>query len=141
VPAPVLLDEIVGTIVGEPEQAPHVTVAVAGTVNTGVVPLVHRYEIAALPVAVVAELGSILLPAPVFVMLITGDAVKNLHTPMTIALTVTEALSLACAAPPTNAPKTTTPMDDRRIILPFLIPLTRRPLWRPPSRDKIAVTA
>jgi hypothetical protein len=84
-----------------------------------------------LPVAVVAELGSILLPAPVFVMLITGDAVKNLHTPMTIALTVTEALSPACAASPINAPKSATPIDDRRIILPFLNPLTRRPPQRP----------
>jgi hypothetical protein len=39
-----------------------------------------------------------LLPEPVFVMLITGDVVKNLQTPMMVALTVTETLSLACAA-------------------------------------------
>ena len=58
--------------------------------------------IAALPLAVVAELGSILLPVPVFVMSTTGDDVKNLHTPTIVALTVTLTLSLACAAGATN---------------------------------------
>jgi hypothetical protein len=50
---------------------------------------------AALPVALVAELGSILLPVPVLVMLTTGAAVKNRHTPTTVALTVTLRLSAA----------------------------------------------
>jgi hypothetical protein len=72
VPAPVLLDVIVGVMVGVPEQAAHVTVAVAGTVKLGVVPFEQRYVIAALPVAVVVELGSMLLPVPVFVMFTTG---------------------------------------------------------------------
>src|SRR5882724_11337407 len=67
VPAPVLAEVTVGVIVGVPAHAAHVTVAVAGTVNVGEVPFEQRYRIATLPVAVVAELGSMLLPVPVFV--------------------------------------------------------------------------
>ncbi len=59
--------------------------------------------IAALPLAVVVELGSMLLPVPVFVMFTTGDEVKNLQTPITVALTVTLTLSLACAEPASKA--------------------------------------
>ena len=59
--------------------------------------------IAALPLAVVAELGSMLLPVPVLVMFMTGAAVKNLQTPTTVALTVTFTLSLAWAEPVPNA--------------------------------------
>jgi len=69
--------------------------------------------IAALPVAVVAELGSILLPVPVFVMLITGDDVKNLQTPTTVALTVTLTLSLAWAEPAPSAAKAVAMSSER----------------------------
>jgi len=108
VPAPVFAEVIVGVIVGVPVHAPQVTVAVAGTVKTGLVPLLQRYVIAALPTALVAELGSMLLPVPVFVISTTGAAVKNLQTPTTVALTVTETLSLACALPDASIPSAAT---------------------------------
>jgi len=53
--------------------------------------------IAALPLAVVAELGSILAARAVFVMFTTGADVKNLQTPTIVAFTVTLTLSLARA--------------------------------------------
>jgi hypothetical protein len=96
-PAPVLTEVTAGVIVGVPAQAAQVTVAVAGTVNAGDVPFEQRYVIGTLPVAVVAELGSMLLPVPVLVTLTTGAAVKNLQTPTMVALTVTLTLSDACA--------------------------------------------
>src|SRR5450432_3907915 len=105
-PAPVLAEVIVGVMVVTP-QVPavvQVTVAVAGTVKIGAVPLVHRYRMAAAPVALVAELGSILLPTPVLVMLTTGATVKNLQTGMIVALTVTVTLPAACALPAANMP-------------------------------------
>src|SRR5437762_14093770 len=97
VPTALPAEVIVGTIVGVPVHAPQVTVAVAGTVKAGEVPLLQRYKIAALPTALVAELGSMLLPVLVLVILSTGAAVKNLQTPTIVALTVTETLSPACA--------------------------------------------
>src|SRR5437773_11512401 len=56
-----------------------------------------------LPLAGPATLGSMLLPEPVLVMLITGDAVKNLQTPTMVAFTVTDTLSLAWAFEATMA--------------------------------------
>jgi hypothetical protein len=98
VPAPLLVDVMEGVIVGEPLHAAQVTVAVAGTVNVGAVPFEQRYVMSALPLAVDDELGSMLLPVPVLVMLTTGAEVKNLQTPTIVALTVTLTLSLARAA-------------------------------------------
>ena len=66
-----------------------------------------------MPVAVVAELGSILLPVPVFVMLITGDDVKNLQAPTTVALTVTLTLSLAWAELAPSAAKAVAISSER----------------------------
>jgi hypothetical protein len=59
VPAPVFDEAIVGawSVSG---HAPHVTVAVAGTTKTGVLPLLQRGDAA--PVALVAELGSMFIP-------------------------------------------------------------------------------
>lgn len=123
VPAPVFDDVMVGAIVGDPEQAPHVTVADAGRVNEGVVPFEHRYVIAALPVAVVAELGSMLLPLPVLVMFTTGEDVKNLQTPTMVALTVTLTLSLACAVgvaiTAANAAMASEPLSACRFMFEF----------------------
>src|ERR1700674_2214519 len=82
--------------------------------------------IAALPVAVVAELGSMLLPVPVFVMFATGDAVKNLQTATTVALTVTLTLSAACAEPATKVANAVATNSKRLIGLAFMLV---SPLW------------
>ena len=66
-----------------------------------------------MPLAVVDELGSMLLPVPVFVMLITGADVKNLQTPKTVALTVTLMLSLAWAEPAPSAAKAVAMSSER----------------------------
>jgi hypothetical protein len=113
VPAALPAEVIAGVIVGVPVHAPQVTVAVAGTVKTGLVPLLHRYVIAALPTALVAELGSMLLPEPVLVILTTGAAVKNLQTVIIVALTVTVTLSLAWALPDASIPSAATLISAR----------------------------
>ena len=76
--------------------------------------------IAAFPLAVVAELGSMLLPVPVLVMLTTGDELMNLQTPTTVALTVTLTLSLAWAEPALNAAKAAAMSSELLIGLTFM---------------------
>ena len=92
VPAPPLVLLIEATMIA----APLLIDAVAGTTKTGEVPFEQRYVMSALPVAVVAELGSML--APELAIVTTGAAVKNLHTPLMLAFTVTVTLSAALAA-------------------------------------------
>ena len=82
--------------------------------------------IAALPLAVVAELGSMLLPVPVFVMFMTGAAVKNLQTPTIVAFTVTVTLSLAWAEPAPNAAKAAATSSDLFNRLAFM---NASPTW------------
>src|SRR6185503_1307481 len=95
---------MVATMVDVPHEPDvvQVTVAEAGMVQIGVVPLVQRYTTGVLPVAGPAALGSI-TPPLVWTVTIGVWPELNLQTPDTVAFTVTVRLSAAFAGMAANS--------------------------------------